>query len=71
MDIKYEVLKEIQARDLKNGLMDISLKSVRNLPNQRRRAILFELVKEKKIVIKNTLQIYDETFPLLIVDCVK
>lgn len=71
MDIKYEVLKEIQARDLKNGLMDISLKSIRNLSPKRRREILFELAKEEKIVIKNTCQMYDEAFPLLIIDCIK
>ncbi len=71
MDIKYEVLKEIQARDLKNGLMDICLKSAKNMSTQKRREILFELAKEKKIVIKNTYQIYDEAFPLLIVDCIK
>lgn len=71
MDIKYEILKEIQARDLKNGLMDISLKSASDLSSQRRREILFELAKEKKIVIKNTRQIQDEDFPLLIVDCIR
>lgn len=68
-ELKAAILKELQNKDLSNGLYDTCLESTKDLPTDERRKLLFEMEQEGKIVIKNMLTINNPEFSLIIIDC--
>lgn len=67
--LKAAILKELQNKDLSNGLFDTRLESTKGVATDIRRKLLFELEQEDKIVIKKLPRNNDSEFPLIIISC--
>lgn len=66
MTIKNLIYEEIKKSNNK-CILDISLKSTKNLTAEQRRQIIFELEAEGKIILRHTKQMADKDFPLVII----
>lgn len=62
-DLIYEEIKNSEC----DYILDISLKSAKNLSAEERRKIIFELEAEGKIILRHTKQMADKDFPLVII----
>ena len=73
MTIKEEIYNEIKKYEsqygLEHGLLDISIKSAKDLDASTRRRVIFELEREKKVVLRHLMTNNDARFPLTIIDC--
>ena len=73
MTIKEEIYNEIKKYEsqygLEHGLLDISIKCAKDLDASTRRKIIFELEREKKVVLRHLMTNHDARFPLTIIDC--